>query len=411
MPRKSGPSAIRKVCFVTGTRAEFGLMQNMLRAIRTHPKLQLQLIVTGMHLDPVRGQTINEIRTDGWKIDATVPWTDSGANLGTLAQQTGEATAQLAAAYSILNPDIVLVVGDRVEAFAAATAAHLSGKIVAHVHGGDRALGQVDDALRHAITKLSHLHFPATKKSAQRIAKLGEDRWRIHQVGAPGIDRITEDAWPIEKCTELLKRSTTLGLSSDESPLSSPYILFLYHPTDSDEQAEYLRVKELFEIVSSRLPRTNRQLIVYPNNDPGAGGIVRYWDGPQHRKYRATPEQLSRQVFIRSLPRSAFLGILRHASILIGNSSSGILEAGSFGTPVIDVGPRQQGRERGANVTSVPFRKAAIRSALKDIWNSGRPKRFPFRNIYGAGDTSKKIAKILASVPLDEKLRRKLIAY
>src|SRR4051794_32769774 len=118
MPRKPSQSAIRKVGFVTGTRAEFGLMQNTLRAIRAHPKLRLQLIVTGMHLDPARGQTINEIRADGWKIDATVPWKNAGDNLADLARQTGEATAQLAAAYSTLNPDIVLVVGDRVEAFA-----------------------------------------------------------------------------------------------------------------------------------------------------------------------------------------------------------------------------------------------------------------------------------------------------
>ena len=184
--------AKRSVCFVTGTRAEYGLMRSTLAAIRDHPQLRLRIIATGMHLSRQHGRTIDAIRNDGWTVDATVPWPS-----GDLAIQTGRATASIAAAVERLKPDIVLVVGDRVEAFAAATAGHLSGRIVAHVHGGDRALGQVDDALRHAITKLAHVHFPATAASAERLLKLGEDRWRIHRVGSPGIDGIVESAGPL----------------------------------------------------------------------------------------------------------------------------------------------------------------------------------------------------------------------
>jgi GDP/UDP-N,N'-diacetylbacillosamine 2-epimerase (hydrolysing) len=388
MPRKPSPSAIRKVCFVTGTRAEFGLMQNTLRAIQSHPRLSLQLIVTGMHLDPARGQTIDEIRNDGWKIDATIPWKGAGNNLAELAQQTGEATAQLAKAYAKLNPDIALVVGDRVEAFAAATAAHLSGKFVAHIHGGDRALGQVDDALRHAITKLSHIHFPATKRSAERIAKLGEDRWRIHLVGSPGIDGITTDAfdWKAHQAFTLAERRRR-------------YALIILHPTAPDDELEYRRAKMLIQsCMDAGFPEV---IIVEPNNDPGSGGIVR---AIGQSKY---PPVSSYQ----NLIREAFLGLLRDAAVLLGNSSSGIIEAASFGTPVIDVGPRQSGRERSANVLTVPFKHSAISSALKKVWNNGRPKRFPRRNLYGAGDTATKIAKILVSIPLNEKLLRKLIAY
>ncbi len=388
MPRKPSPFASRKVCFVTGTRAEFGLMQNTLRAIQSHAGLRLQLIVTGMHLDPARGQTISEIRTDGWKIDATVPWKDAGDNLAELAWQTGEATAHLAAAFSSLNPDIVLVVGDRVEAFAAATAAHLSGRIVAHVHGGDRALGQVDDSLRHAITKLSHLHFPATKRSAERIAKLGEDKWRIHQVGSPGNDGIFKDAlgWKAHQALTLAQHRRR-------------YALIIVHPTEPHDEVEYRRAQMLIQsCIETGFPEI---IVVEPNNDPGSAGIVR---AIKQTKY---PPVSSYQ----NLIREAFLGLLREAAVLIGNSSSGIIEAASFGTPVIDVGPRQSGRERGANVLTVPFKRSALNSALKKIWNTGRPRRFPRRNIYGAGDTSKKIAKVLASVPLNEKLQRKLIAY
>ena len=187
MPRK------RRICFVTGTRAEFGLVQSVLAAIESHPKLQLQLIVTGMHLSRRHGRSVDSIHQ---RIDAVVPWSSGDVSPLRIAQRTGHAIARLAEEFERLQSDIVLIVGDRVEAFAAASAGHISGKIVAHVHGGDRALGQVDDSLRHAITKLSHLHFAATNESAQRIAKLGEDRHRIFTVGAPGIDEIADAASP-----------------------------------------------------------------------------------------------------------------------------------------------------------------------------------------------------------------------
>jgi UDP-N-acetylglucosamine 2-epimerase (non-hydrolysing)/GDP/UDP-N,N'-diacetylbacillosamine 2-epimerase (hydrolysing) len=183
------------VCFVTGTRAEFGLMRHVLLAIQQHAKLKLQIVVTGMHLDAAHGDGLAEIKRGGWQIDGVVGWdSDSGRDRKTIARNTGSAIARLADAFADLKTDIVLVVGDRVEAFAAASAAHLSGIAVAHVHGGDRAEGQIDDSLRHAISKLAHIHFPATRQSAERLAKLGENRLRIHRTGSPGLDRITEEA-------------------------------------------------------------------------------------------------------------------------------------------------------------------------------------------------------------------------
>src|SRR4051794_1816336 len=183
----------RRICFVTGTRAEFGLMRTTLAAIRAHPSLQLQIVVTGMHLDRAHGRSLDAIRAEGWRVEGVVPWPRSTSPAGT-ARSTGLATAGIAQTLERLRSDVVLVVGDRVEAFAAAAAGHLSGRAVAHVHGGDRALGQVDDSLRHAITKLSHVHLPATKASAARIIRLGEDRWRVHRVGTPGLDGITTSA-------------------------------------------------------------------------------------------------------------------------------------------------------------------------------------------------------------------------
>src|SRR4051812_49055680 len=190
--KKRGAERTR-VCFVTGTRAEFGLMRSVLDAVRAHPRLKLQLIVTGMHLHARHGRSIDDIRNDGWKIDATIPWR-AGFSASAQAKATGVAMAALAAAFERLKSDIVLVTGDRIEAFAAAAAGHLSHRVVAHVHGGDRAPGQVDDSLRHAITKLAHVHFPATRASEDRIIRLGEDSWRILRVGSPGIDGIADAA-------------------------------------------------------------------------------------------------------------------------------------------------------------------------------------------------------------------------
>ena len=348
-------------------------MRSTLAALRDHPGLHLQLIATGMHLSAQHGRTIDTIRRDGWTVDATVPW--AGPDL---ASQTGRATAGLAAAFDRLASDVVLVVGDRVEAFAAATAGHLSGRVVAHVHGGDRALGQVDDALRHAITKLAHVHFPATPASAERLLKLGEDRWRVHRVGSPGIDGIVA------------------GARSMPGLPRCRFALVVLHPTDADDDLEWRRAGTLLAAVRA-VGLT--PVIVYPNNDPGHAGIVRRWR-----------EQPAESVH-RDVPRPAFLGLMRDAAVLVGNSSSGIIEAASFGLPVVDVGPRQRGREHGENVAHVPWSRRAIEAAIRGVWNGGRPVRFPRRNLYGGRDTGRRIAAVLARLPLDDRLRRKLIAY
>lgn len=362
----------RNVCFVTGTRAEFGLMETTLRAIQSHPKLKLQLVATGMHLSRRHGYTVNEIQARGWRVDVTVPWR------GGPAVATGSVVAKLATAFETLRSDVVLIVGDRVEAFAAAAAGHLSGRVVAHVHGGDRALGQMDDALRHAITKLAHVHFPATPQSAERLMKLGEDAWRIHLAGAPGIDGITQQA--------------TRRQFYDE-----PYGLVVLHPASPQPAKEQVNAMRVLEgVLQSGCPRV---LIVYPNNDPGAQGIADYWDQMQ-------PEGVRCEV-VRNLSRHDFLAHLRDAAFILGNSSSGIIEAASFGTPVIDVGPRQAGREHGDNVRHVDYTSAQIARVIRQCMNH----RFPKRNLYGGRGTGRKIASVLGRLIINPRLQRKLIAY
>jgi UDP-hydrolysing UDP-N-acetyl-D-glucosamine 2-epimerase len=390
-------------------------MESTLRAIQKHPKLTLQIIATGMHLDPAHGKPLSAIRDAGFKVNETVPW-GHGAQAPFLASwRTGVATASFSLFFKILKTHIIIIVGDRVEVFAAAAAAHISGIPVAHIHGGDRALGQIDDSLRHAITKLSHIHFPATKQSAQRIRRLGEDLWRIKLVGSPGIDGITMDAWSFDQSRDYLRREndrellSTGGCFDPASLRQDRYALLLLHPSEAEDAVEARQAeKVLFAVLA--VPFEN-VLILYPNNDPGSAGIVKFWDRVHHAVYRATPQKLARRVFIRNLPRPAFLSLLKNAAVLIGNSSSGIIEAASFGTPVINIGDRQKGRERNKNVIDVPANAAAIRRALKKVWNNGHPIRFPRHNIYGSGRTSEKIARILATIPLDDRLRRKLISY
>jgi GDP/UDP-N,N'-diacetylbacillosamine 2-epimerase (hydrolysing) len=375
---------MRRVCFVTGTRAEFGLMASTLRAIAKTPLLQLQIVVTGMHLDPRHGDGLRQIRREGWKVDAVVPW--PAGDSGHLAINAGAAMAKLGATFDRLKSDIVLIVGDRVEPFAAAAAASIGGRIVAHVHGGDRALGQVDDSLRHAITKLAHVHFPATSQSAARLARLGEDRWRIHLTGSPGIDGIRNIA------------TSRADLSNRYTLRKEGFALLLLHPTDGNADLEFARAELVLDALRQAGPQ--RIIAIAPNNDPGAEGILRCW-----QKHSAGFQ------YHPDLPRADFLGLLRDAAFLIGNSSSGIIEGASFGTPVIDIGDRQKGRERNENVKNVKFDQRAIRRAIAAVWNGGRPIRFPLRNVYGGGAAGTKIARKLAEISIDERLRRKLINY
>jgi GDP/UDP-N,N'-diacetylbacillosamine 2-epimerase (hydrolysing) len=342
-----------------------------------------------MHLDPAHGDGLADIAGGGFRVNAVVPWpAQSGQNPAVNAANTGSAIAGLAQAFARLRSDIILVTGDRTEAFAAAAAGHLSHRAVAHIHGGDRALGQVDDSLRHAITKLAHIHFPATAQSARRIAKLGEESWRIHRVGSPGIDAIRELAAPWAEI-------------QSQFPELHPrkYVLLVLHPADADAETEYNRAGMLLDGVSAA--GVDRAVIVFPNNDPGSAGIIRCW------KERARDCGVT---ICRDLARPVFLGLLARAAVLAGNSSSGIIEAASFHTPVLNIGPRQAGRQCSRNVVHCDYAAAAIRRYLARLWNGGRVRLPRCGNVY-QGSAGPRIADILGRVALDEHLLKKLIRY
>ena len=250
-------------------------------------------------------------------------------------------------------------------------------------------MGQVDDALRHAISKLADIHFAATRGSADRLFRMGEERWRIRTVGAPGIDGIQDDA-----ATAGEVRSS---LASLEGGLSD-HALLLLHPTDADANVEARRARLLLDAVADTFG--SRLIALLPNADPGSGGIVR---GLRAREARGELR------LIGHVDRPLFLGMMRDCAALVGNSSSGIIEAGSFGTPVLDIGPRQQGRERGANVRHVSWDGGALASAVLKIARQRRTRVAD--NPYQRGGAGRRIANVLADVEMDDRLRRKVIRY
>ncbi len=375
---------LRRICFITGTRAEYGLMRSTLEAIRAHPRLKLQILATGAHLSRQHGRTIDEMRREGFAPDATARWDLTDSSPAATARATGRAITSIAKSLSKLDPDIVLVVGDRVEAFAGAVAGCLSGRIVAHVHGGDRAMGQVDDSLRHAITKLAHVHFPATDQSAARIRKLGEQAWRIRPVGAPGIDGLRQSAMPRG---ELIRR---IPLAAGE------FALLVLHPAGPDDQLERRRARLVLR--SIRAAGFERIVIIQPNSDPGSAGIRAAWDD----------SDIAGETF-DNVCRDVYLGLMREAAVMVGNSSSGIIEAASFSTPVVDIGPRQQGRQRSGNTAHVGYDSTRLTALLRRVRLARHRGRII--NVYGGAGAGAKIARALAALDLTDRLRRKLIAY
>ena len=390
---------MRRICVVTGTRAEYGLLRPVMRAIERTGGLGLQVLATGMHLARRFGHTVDEIAADGFKIDARVPMTPREDTNAAMAASVGTGLRGMARAFARLRPDIVLVLGDRVEAFAAATAAALSNIVVAHVHGGDRAQAGYDDYLRHAITKMAHLHFAATAASARRIARLGERRERIWTVGAPGLDEAVRSAQCEVRSAEA-QDAIAATLRTAHCALRTPFLLVVQHPVSTRASAGAGEMRETLAAVrASGLPA----LVVYPNSDAGGRAMIDVIERARRPNLIAVP----------SLPRDEYLALLRRAAALVGNSSSGIIEAPSFRTPVVNVGDRQAGRERAANVIDVrPTRAEVLRGIETALHDAAFRRRLArCRNPYGDGHAGVRIARVLTRVPLDERLRMKSITF
>ena len=389
----------RLVAVFTGNRAEYGLQFPILRAINKHPNLDYHLIVSGAHLDHNFGRTLEEIKSDGFRIDAEVKIQMEEDAFSSTAQAIGSGVIEISKVLSEIRPDIVVVYADRFEGFAAVIASTQMNIPTAHIEGGDLTEGgALDDSVRHAMTKLAHVHFTTNQQASNRILAMGEESWRVHTVGFPAIDLISEGNYATSE--ELVNR---FGLD-----LSRPIVLFTQHSvTTQFDQAESQLLPSLKAI--EKLAGDGVQIILtYPNNDVGGKKITSCLEDFYLRK-------INNVQLHRSLGRYYYHGILGLARnrnfriACVGNSSSGIKETPAFGCPTVNIGSRQEGRLRAVNVIDAKYDVENIyRSIKKCLFDEEvRAKSFNTENPYGIGDAGPKIAEILANVSLDQSLLRK----
>jgi UDP-hydrolysing UDP-N-acetyl-D-glucosamine 2-epimerase len=381
----------RKIIVTTGTRADYGILRPLLTKISKDPKLELCLIVTGMHLSKKHGFTINEIRNDGFKIKAIVDMIPKGNSGFSMVKSLGLGIIEFSTTFKKIQPDINIVLGDRDEALASAIVSSHMNIPTAHIHGGDRTKAGIDEYNRHAITKLSNMHFAATKKSKERIIRMGEKEKFVFFTGSCSVDEIFENR--ITTKSEL-ESKYAIKLSYSE-------IILLFHPlTTQISNMEYQITQTLNAIIKTKKPT----IIIAPNSDPGNRIIF--------KKLKSYSQKYHFIKFFPTLPRSDYLGLLKYSGLLIGNSSSGIIEASCFNIPVINLGIRQDEREHGENVIHIKtFSSQKIHKEILHALNKKKLGMFSKSNIYGDGKASEKILKYIKTIPLTSELIEKKIDY
>ena len=374
----------RNICLVTGSRAEYGHLRWLAREIADDPDLRLQWLVTGSHLLERFGLTYREIEDDGFVIDVKVEMPLADDSAGAIVRTLGEGVVGMSDALERLSPDIVVILGDRYEMLGAASAALLLGFPIAHAHGGEVTEGAFDDAIRHAITKMAHLHFVATETYRRRVIQLGEQPDRVHHVGAPGLDNIDN--------LDLLDLGSLEGLLGFR--LGAGYFLVTYHPVTLQSGDPAAPAREMLAALEA-FPERNI-LFTGVNADPGRNAIARVIT--DHA--RANPK---RALVRASLGAAVYLSAMKHAAAVIGNSSSGLIEAPALRIPTVNIGDRQKGRLRAPSVIDCTETTVSIRQAIERALEpsfSGVLKNMI--SPYGNGGASPKIKKLLKSVPLED---------
>lgn len=372
----------RKICVVTGSRAEYGLLYWLLKEIQADPRLDLQLAVTGMHLSPEFGMTVRQIEADGFVPDARVDMLVSSDTPAGIAKSIGLGVIGFADALARLAPDLLVILGDRFEILAAAQAAMVARIPMAHIHGGELTEGLIDEAIRHSLTKMSHLHFVTAERYRERVIQLGESPDRVWNVGAPGLDAI-------RRIPRMDRGALSGSLGFD---LRAPYFLVTYHPVtlvDGGRQGADALFGALAEFPEYRL------LITGANADTGNSAVREAIQAFS----AANPGRVFSAV---SLGQQRYLSALAHAEAVIGNSSSALIEAPSFRVPTVNIGDRQRGRLRAMTVIDTPEEQRAIvegiRKALSSSFRAGvKDAVSPF----GDGHAAERIRDVLAQHPLD----------
>ncbi|NNF70251.1 MAG: UDP-N-acetylglucosamine 2-epimerase (hydrolyzing) [Acidimicrobiia bacterium] len=374
----------RHITYVTGTRADFGLMRSTLELMAEDSRLSVDIVVTGMHLDPAFGRTVDEVLESGLAVAGEVP-VDLGAGGAGMANAIGQELMGITDVLGRNRPDVVMVLGDRGEMMAAALAAvHLNMPVV-HLHGGERS-GTVDESVRHAITKLAHFHFTATAGARDRVVAMGEDPSRVFVTGAPGLDGLDK----------LVVRDRSQLAADRELDEDRSIALVLYHPV-VQQQLDLARQAQA--VIEGTLAAGAQVVWFTPNADAGHDQIQNVVD-----RYSSNPDVRS----VVHMARTEFVSWMAAADVMVGNSSSGIIEAAGLGLPVVNVGDRQRLRERSANVTDVPTDQAAVTQAVSDALDAGRGD---WENVYGTAGAGRTIADLLATVTLGPDVLEKSNTY
>ena len=373
----------RKIAVITGTRAEYGLLTPLLWELRDDLQIELQLIVTGMHLSPEFGLTVQQIAEDGFAIDAKVEMLLSSDTPVGITKSMGLALIGFADALDRLSPDIVVLLGDRYEIMTAAQAAMIAGIPIAHLHGGESTEGLIDEAIRHSVTKMSHIHFTSTEKYRQRVIQLGEQPQNVYNVGAIGLDNIRQ-----------LKLLTKEQLEQAiDFKFGEVNLLITYHPLTLARQSSSILMEQLLAALD-QFPNAHI-IFTKPNSDTDGRIIARMMD-----EYAAINS--TRVKCFTSLGQLGYLSTLQYVQAVVGNSSSGITEAPMFHVPTVNIGERQAGRMKGETIVDCDSSSSSIISAIElALSDSFRTSISSAVSLHGNGDTAPKIKRILKTASLE----------
>ncbi len=374
---------MKKICVVIGSRANYSSIKSAMLAIDNHSNLELQVIITASALLSRYGNVVELIEKDGFKINEKIYFLLEGETPLLMAKSTGIGLIEISSAFERISPDIVITVGDRFETMSTTIAAAYMNITIAHSMGGEVS-GTIDESIRHAVTKMSHIHFPASKDAYERIIKLGEPSELVFNVGCPRIDLVAEILNNFE--SENLEDIFNLGVGS-KFDLNKPFIMVSQHPVTTEYGDGELQIESTLKAVRDiNLPA----IVLWPNADAGSEDIAR-----GIRKWRE--KKLSHNMhFFKNLPVETYIKLMNKTSCLVGNSSSGIREGAFIGTPVVNIGTRQSNRERGKNVIDVDQNLQDIINGIKIQLNHGK---YAKDYIYGDGEAGKKIAETLANLP------------
>jgi GDP/UDP-N,N'-diacetylbacillosamine 2-epimerase (hydrolysing) len=379
--------ARRRIAVFTGKRGGFGAMLRIMRLIKDCPTMELIVIASDMHLSKTFGETVKEVRSE-IAVDAVVDLTNYGDRPLDRAQALGRCIQRLAPILTDIKPDILLLLGDRGETLAAAMCAAELGIVIAHIQAGDIS-GGIDDIHRHAITKLAHLHFSQNEKQRERVIRLGEAPERVWNSGAPYVDNIVRASHP-----EPRQALATIGLRANIE-----YFVVLQHSDTYRPEISYDHANAIFSVLADR---TEEKIVVYPCSDPGFGGVIKAIE-----KIAGKP---GFHVY-KNIESATFLGVLRGAKALVGNSSAGIIEAPYFGLPFVNVGRRQNGREMANNVICCDGVPACIREGLTKLDDPKFRAGLKVDKPFGDGYASERIFEVLKTYPLSSALFQKRITY